>query len=109
MCHMSLVFSVSPPLSHCLVRALVRTAIAPSSIVGHASSGQLLSSCLSDHSAQLLHGAVVDVALRSLMLHFESESIFDPALVHLYSLRAVRRGMKTRGTMLCWHFSLDLP
>ena len=71
------------------------------SVVGHASSGQFLGSLLSDHSAQLLHVAVVDVALLSQLLHLTT------ALVHLYSLRAVRA--KTRGTILCWHFSLDSP
>ena len=61
-------------LPHCFLRqcALQNSdCAAPSgSTVGHASSGQFLCSLLSHHSAQLLHAAVVDVALRSRMLHF---------------------------------------
>ena len=69
----------------------------------------LLCLLLSDHSAQLLRVAVADGALRSRMLlpsHFIE--YLTTALVRLYFAGTPA---KTRGTMLCWHFSLasDLP
>ena len=104
-----------PPLSHCSGfvgcpgpgrSSESEQPLPPGSIVGHASSGQFLGSLLSDRCAQLLRVAVADGALRSRMrLSSHFIEYLTTALVRLYFAALPA---KTRGTMLCWHFSLDL-
>ena len=54
------------------------------------------------HRAQLLHVVQGSVAVAAEDASFPSQYYLTSALVHLYSLRAVRA--KTWGTVLCWHF-----
>ena len=92
----------SPPFFHYIARALFRlwnflAALLPKPTLASSSARSSLI------TAQLPNVVVAGRGSPA----FSSHQYLTTMFVHLYSLRAVRA--KTRGTMLRWHFSLDLP